>query len=185
MTNGNNKFQRWNEALEDPSERCEGVVATGPCPYKKAEGQNFCPMHGSNKGRITQNKEIKRNYRLQRWQNRVAELAESDQAKDLREEIGILRIVMEEMLNKCEDSTDLLLYAHRISDLAVKIERLVISCDKLENRMGLLLSKQAVLQLANTYVQIINTYVQDTDVIEKISTEMIAVTEAIENPVES
>jgi len=178
-----NKFQRWNTSIDDPRERCEGTVATGQCPYKKYEGTNYCAMHGSNSGRIKKHEEIKRNYRLNRWHKRMTEFADGDEVKSLREEIGILRIIMEEMLNKCEDSTDLLLYAHRISDLAVKIERLVISCDKLEGRMNLLLSKRAILHLANSYVQIINTYVTDADTIEQISTEMLAVTEQLENPV--
>jgi hypothetical protein len=64
----------------------------------------------------------------------------------------------------------------------MKIEKLVTSCDRMENRMGLLLSKDSVLQLASTYVQIINNYVADPALIEQISDEMVAATEQIEGP---
>jgi hypothetical protein len=179
-----NKFTRWNDKIHHPRERCEGVCKSGPCPYIKAEGTNFCPMHGSNSGRIARNEETQRNYRLNRWQQRVEDFADNDQIKSLREEIGILRMMMEEMLIKCTDTTELMLYSHRISDLAMKIEKLVISCDKIENRMGLLLSKRAILQLAGTYVNIINTHVADPDIIETISEEMLEATKLIENPVD-
>jgi hypothetical protein len=142
-------------------------------------------LHGANKGQNIVNNAAIRNYRLQRWRQRVGEMADSSSVKSLREEIGILRVVLEEMLNQCTDTTELLLYSHRISDLVMKVEKLVTSCDKLENRLGLLLSKDAVLQLATTYVQIINNHVTDPEVIESISTEMLEVTEKIENPVES
>lgn len=175
-----NKFTRHNEKIHEPSERCEGTTANGPCPYNKAEGTRFCVMHGSNSGRIARNEEVRRNYRLQRWQQRVNEFADSDQVKSLREEVGILRMMLEEMLTKCTDQTELLLYSHRISDLVMKIERMVISCDKLENKMGMLLSKRAVLQLAGTYVNIINTHITDVDILEKISEEMLVATRTID-----
>lgn len=180
-----NKFIRHNQKLHDPRERCHGTVAAGQCPYNKVENSDYCPMHGGNKGQIAHNEEVTRNYRLMRWQRRVEEFADNDQVKSLREEIGILRMMLEEMLIKCTDTTELLLYSHRISDLAMKIEKLVVSCDKLENRMGLLLSKRAVLQLAGTYVNIINTYISDPDVIEQISEQMMVATMAIDNPLSS
>jgi hypothetical protein len=176
-----NKFLRWNVNEHEPAIRCIATVKSGQCPYVKDNNTDYCPMHGANKGVIKANGEVRRNYQLRRWKNRVDSFADNDQIKSLREEIGILRMVMEELLNKCEDSTDLLMTSHRIADVAMKIEKLVVSCDKLENRMGLLLSKRAVVQLAGEYVQIINNYVSDPDTIERISEEMICATERIDN----
>lgn len=175
-----NKFLRHNDSIHHPSERCEATVKTGQCPYNKINNTNFCPMHGSNSTSIKANGEVRRNYRLGRWKQRVGELADHDSIKSLREEIGILRMVMEELLNKCEDATDLLMTSHRIADVAMKIEKLVVSCDKLEGRMGMLLSKRSVVQLAGEYVQIINNYVTDPDIIEQISEQMITATEKLD-----
>ena len=94
-------------------------------------------------------------------------------------------MILEETLNQCNDSMDLLLYSQKMADLVIKIEKLVTSCDRLENRMGLLLDKASVLQLAQTYVQIINNYVSDPEVIEQISLEMQKATEQVEDPVTS
>jgi hypothetical protein len=180
---GNGKFTKWDHTKHSPSERCEGTISTGQCINCKVPGADYCPNHGANKQLQARNREAVRNYRLQRWKQRVGEMAESDSIKSLREEVGILRVILEEMLNQCNDSTDLLLYSQRMSDLVMKIEKLVSSCDRLENRMGLLLSKDSVLQLAATYVQIINLHVEDPDVVESISVDMLRATEQFERPV--
>jgi hypothetical protein len=175
-----NKFTRYNDKLHHPNERCISTVKAGQCPYCKVEGTDNCPMHASNKNVIAHNEEVKRNYQLGRWKQRINGFADNDQIKSLREEIGILRMVMEEIINKCEDSTDLLMASHRISDVAMKIEKLVVSCDKLESRMGQLLSKRAIIQLAGEYVQIINNFVSDPETIEQISEGMLNVTQKLD-----
>lgn len=178
------EFVKWNPTKHSPAERCEGTIATGQCPNCKILGTNYCPSHGANKTLQSKNRQAVRNYRLQRWKQRVGEMADSEGIKSLREEVGILRVILEEMLNKCEDSTDLLLFSQRMSDMVMKIEKLVTSCDRLENRMGLLLSKDSVLQLAATYVQIINLHIEDPDKIEAISNDILQATEHFESPLD-
>ena len=177
-----NKFVRMTE-LDEPIDRCDGTSTYGPCPYKKVPPTNFCPRHGSNKYFEKERKDELNNYRLDKWKYRVGELANNDSIKSLREEVGILRMILEEMLNRCKDTTELLLYSSRMSDLVMRIEKLVVSCDRLENRMGLLLSKNSILQLAAEYVEIINQHVTDPEIIDAISTKMIQVTLTTENPV--
>jgi len=138
--------------------------------------------HGGSHVVRQRQKEALRNYRLTKWKNRVGEFAENDGLKSLREEIGILRVIMEEMLNQCTSSTDLLLYSTRMADLVMKIERVVVSCDKMENKMGLLLSKDSVLQLAGEYVTIISKHIDDMDIIDIISMEMVQATMRAQNP---
>ena len=179
-----NKLTRWDPLIHEAKERCESTIVTSQCPRLKAGGTRFCVAHGVNKDIEVQQAETQRNYRLRRWQARVGELADNDGIKSLREEIGILRMILEEMFAQCNDSLDVLMYSQRMSDLVMKIEKLVSSCDRLENRMGMLLSKDSVLQLAASYVQIINTYVIDPDVIENISREIVEVTEKLESPIE-
>lgn len=179
-----NKLTRWNPAIHEARERCEATIATEQCPRLKANGTNHCTAHGANSNIQSQRDDTQRNYRLARWQKRVGEMADNDGIKSLREEIGILRVILEEMMNQCNDNMDLLLYSQRMSELVMKIEKLVTSCDRLEGRMGMLLSKDSVLQLASTYVQIINNYVVDAEVIEQISQEMIEATQKLENPLE-
>jgi len=141
--------------------------------------------HGGGNALAIREKEGLRNYRLTKWKNRVGEFADSQGIKSLREEIGILRVVLEEMLNQCDDATDLLLFSTRMAGLIMQIEKLVVSCDKMEGKMGLLLHKDSVLQLASEYVEIINKHVGDTQIIDIISMEMMQATLRINSPVES
>ncbi len=179
------KFVKWDHTKHSIGERCEGTISTGQCINCKEPNSNFCLNHGGNNQAIKKNGEVVRNYRLMRWQQRVGEMADNASIKSLREEVGILRVILEEMLNQCKDSMDLLLYSQRMSDLVMKIEKLVVSCDKLENRMGLLLGKDSILQLAATYIQIINTHVHDPIIVEQISQEMVQAIHQIENPLDA
>lgn len=178
------KLTMWHRItdLDDPRDRCEANSSLGACPYKKVPGSKYCPRHGGNKAIQAQQAETLKNYRLTRWKQRVGEFADNSNIKSLREEVGILRMILEEMLNQCKDSMDLLLYSNKMSDLVMKIEKLVVSCDKLENRMGLLLSKGSVLFLAQQYVEIITDEVPDPDVIERISTRIIEATANVGEP---
>jgi hypothetical protein len=156
----------------DP-ERCQGVGGSAQCPYKRVEGSQFCQRHGGNKALQSAERGRANMYRVQLYEQRLNELAEHDRVKSLRDEIAILRILMEETLNKCTDKSELLLYSGRISELAMKLEKLVTSCNKLEEKMGMLLDKSAALALAGQIVNIISTYVTDADIVDKISMGII------------
>ena len=156
---------------------------TGQCPFCKTEGSDYCQRHGGALVEAKKRKENLRNYRLTKWKTRVGEMADSEGLKSLREEVGILRVILEEMLNQCEDATDLLMFSTRAADLVMKIEKLVTSCDKLEGKMGNLLSKESVLQLSMEFVEIINKHVPDANIIDVISMEMAQATVRSQNPV--
>jgi hypothetical protein len=163
---------------DDPN-RCQAVHARGQCENLAATSANgeygkYCMAHGGNQFVQKKNAEAVRNYRLRTFKDRVGELADSGAAKGLREEIGILRIMMEERLNKCEDSADLILQSGPISDLAMKIEKVVSSCHKLEGSMGQLLDKSAILQFASEIIDIVGQEVSNDEEIEKVGNRIIA-----------
>ena len=128
-----------------------------------------CPKHGGVVSAASIVRKELHDYRLQIWQQRVGEFTESVQVKTLRGEIGILRLLLENILHQCHNNQDLILYSHKISELAMKIERLVMSCDRLENRMGLVLDKAAAMLLASQIVDVISRKIDDPMVIDSIS----------------
>lgn len=178
------KFERWDEKIHHAKDRCHGASQTfGQCPFLQVEGSEYCKRHGGAIVLNAQKKQRVRNYQLTRWKARIGDFADNDGIKSLREEVGILRMIMENMLDQCKDSTDLLLYSSRMSDLVMKIEKLVVSCDKMESKMGLLLSRDSVLQLAGEYVAIISEHIPDNAVIDEISMKMVQATLRIQDPV--
>lgn len=163
---------------DDPN-RCQSTGKQGQCPYLAAEGLKYCLRHGGRLPAMQEKQKIKQ-YRLQVWQERLDEFTESDKVKSLRDEIGILRITMENILNKCSTSHELVMYSSKIADLAVKIEKLVVSCNRLEHSMGMMLDKTAALNLAAQIVEIIGKYVPDPEAIDNISGEIIDTLAAIQ-----
>ncbi len=156
-------------------ERCLGVnKETGrPCIHKKLEGVDYCANHNNNLIDYNNKKQLVRNYRLLRYQQRVNEFADNPEIKSLREEIGITRMILEEIINKCRDGDDLLLYSGKIGDIVTKIEKLVVSCHRLEWATGNLLDKSMIINIANNIIVTIGKHIKDPDDLEQISEDIM------------
>lgn len=172
-------FQR----VSDPADpgRCQGITNLGQCMMRATQGDR-CDIHAGHLQHAPKS-EI-RNYRLTKWQARINEFADNDKVKSLREEIGVLRILLEEIFNKCNDSTDLLLNTGRLSNLVIQIEKLVVSCHKLESSTGLLLDKTQILQLADVISEIIARYVGNQEEMNLICEEITLSIVAANNPLQ-
>lgn len=155
--------------VEDDPSRCQGIFASGQCPYRAVEGSNMCSMHGGNKAQESAAQASLRNYQLGQWQSRVDDFATNPQIKNLREEIGILRICLERLINSCSDHTTLIMYSGKISELVMKIEKLVTTCHKLESSLGMMIDKLAAQQLSNEIVAIISEHVTDASIVAAIA----------------
>jgi len=138
----------------DDPKCCQGVNKNGACNLKAVEGQKFCRIHFGIGNKVAE-KTALRNYQLNVYQHRVNQLADNDSVKSLREEIGILRMLLEKTVNLCKSDNELLLYSNKIADLAMKIEKVVASCHKLELSTGSLLDKSTVMMLGDVIIQII------------------------------
>lgn len=146
------ELERWTHDCDDP--RCDFMLNNGQqCGNKAAAGVSRCALHGANKQQAAAENKSKRNYRLAKFQKRVNEFADNDRLKYLNEEIGVLRIMLEERWNQCTDSHELILSSGPITDLVMKIEKLVSSCHKLESQLGGLLSKAQIKNIAANCMQ--------------------------------
>lgn len=148
---------------DDPN-RCQGVNSQGQCPNLALPGCDFCIAHGGAAQQKSLVDHSVSNYILDKWNARLQRQRESAGIKSLRDEIGILRMVLEQTLNSCKSENDLVLHSGRISDLVSKIEKLVASCHKLEGSMGNLLDKQTIIQFVSEIIEIISQECDDTTV---------------------
>jgi hypothetical protein len=167
------------EYPEDP-QRCQAHTGARQCTFKRIEGADFCGAHKGSAHKHFQEKASLSNYRLTVYQGRLLDKKGSSEIKSLRDEIGILRILMEERLNQCKTDVDLMINAGVIGDLTMKIEKLVTSCHKLEGSMGELLDKQALIQFANEMISIIGEEVKDPEVVDKIASKLLGRMETYE-----
>jgi len=158
---------------ENHPQRCQNTNAAGnPCLNKALEGCTYCSACGGARQRVVQEQKSIRTYRLAKFQARLNEFATDPNIKGLRDEIGILRIMLEERLNSLSTPLEILSHTHTISDLASKIEKLVTSCHKLEKSMGEYLDKNTIVQLGMEIVQIITRHVDDPKAIDNIAGEL-------------
>jgi hypothetical protein len=135
----------------------------------------FCLAHGGNKASQAAEKKRISNYRLAKFQARLERQTSSPHIKNLRDEIGIMRMVMEETLNRCQSDFDLLTNSQKISDLAMKITAVVEKCHRLEGSMGQLLDKTTVLRIANQFINIIVEENLTEDQLDRIAAKIMQV----------
>jgi len=159
---------------DDPL-RCHQVVRDAQCLNVSVEGGTKCLAHGGHKELEAQRNVSLRLFRLGQWQARSEELLSHPNIKTLREEIGILRILLEERFAACgNDRFNLLLQAGPISDLVLKIERVVTSCHKLEASMGEHIEKSQLLLFAAEVVSVISDVLgDDQDKLDSISFKIL------------
>ena len=160
----------------DP-ERCQHINAVGQCSNKAVTGGSYCLVHGGNKQLQKNEAAGLRNYRLTKYRTRLAEARNSSSIKDLRDEIAILRILLEEKFNAIDTTNQLILQSGSIADLVLKIEKLVMSCMKLEEKTGVMLDKEHVLTMAEGIINIISKNIEDQDLLNTIANEIQAVIE--------
>ena len=157
-------------APDDPN-RCQGVTAFGQCNKLSIPGRDRCPMHDGAKA-IKNKKEVS-GYQLTKWRGRLDRLADTNGVRSLRDEIGILKMTLEALVQRCQTDDDLIEKASAFGELIMKIEKVVLSCHRLEKTTGMMLDKTAALQIAANICQIIGEEVEDEDQIVRITDRII------------
>lgn len=162
--------------------RCQANGQHSQCPYLSNEGSDYCDRHASNKEKEAIVLEGHRNYNLTKWRARVNQLADNVKVKSLREEVGIIRIMIENIMNRCDTEYDLAMNTGTLSELLMKAEKLVSSCHRLEAANGQLLDKTMALNFAGSIVDIIATEIGDASIVEKISERVMTAFQAAMDP---
>ena len=113
----------------------------------------------ANQNRPRREEQKIRLYNLTKHQAALERHAGHDRIKSLRDEIGILRLLLETKLNLCTTDMDLLAGSQAIGDLVIKVEKLVTSCHKMEELTGQVLDKAKLAQFADQVVAILSEHV--------------------------
>lgn len=149
--------------------RCQGVAAIGQCPNLAVEGGTACLVHGGNNTIRAAKKDEKHRYNVAQWREKISRHAEDDDIKNLNAEIGVLRMLLETQLGACKTDIDLITNSPMISDMLMKVDKLVTSCHRLDDKMGNLLDKSAVISFAASVVEIIAEEVEDSEVVSIVA----------------
>lgn len=151
--------------------RCQQVTRFGQCSNKSVEGYNLCQIHIARNNK-TINDEKKRIYRLTQYRARAHEMSDHDELTNLREEVGIVRMTLEQLLETCQDPSDLLIHSNKITDLTKTIQKLVGDCHRLDRFTAKYLDKTSVLKLMGDVIDILSNEIDDITLLEKISEQI-------------
>lgn len=155
-----------------PETQCITTLSNGaPCTNERIEGSDYCSMHGGNRVVETQKKKAMYEfYRTKYIKDKAERLPEFSRNKfNLETEIGILRIQLEELLNKCEDENDLLRFQPKINDLITRIEKTTTAALKLDQKIGSLLTKEQMVDVAQKLLNVIQEEIDDLDKVKIIA----------------
>lgn len=163
------------ERCKDPAdpERCRSVARGSQCMMKAAPGAQNCPLHGGTSTVSKNNRKELYNLQLSKWRAKLLTLGSSSAILNIRDEIGVSRLCLQELLEKCNDGNELIIYEPNISRLTMNISKLVSECFKLESHMGQLLDKAALSAFAGKVIDIICTHVDDEDLRKTIAGEIV------------
>jgi len=136
------------------------------CVYESIPGTNYCSKHQTHKLTVLE----KRQYNVDKWKARIGEKTNTNSIYNLREDIGVVRVIMETTLNKCQTEDDLMLRAPAILDITSRIERLIMSSVKLEERLRNLLDVKQVAMFAEATINAVNEALNRLDLSEEDKT---------------
>lgn len=167
------------QRVTDPADprRCQGNFPDSQCWNFAEHGSDYCAGHG---GVSTALIEEQRMYNLVEVQHRqsLTKFADHDAIKSLREEIGLVRLLIERRLNLVKNDTDLMAACGPVNTMLLTVERLVKSAHSLEQSLGSLLSKQTVARLGQALCQIVVEELEGIEnyeaIIDRISERVVS-----------
>ena len=114
---------------------CKASVGTGQCMTVAEEGSDYCRVHA---GSYQPPEKGLRQYLLARAQDRarLAAFAEHDDIKSLRDEIALTRMMIEGLWNSAQSDVERLAVYGRVNSHILTLERLVKTCNQIEERLG-------------------------------------------------
>jgi len=81
---------------------------------------------------------------------------------------------MEERLDQCTDASELIMQSQQIADLVMKIEHIVTSCNKLDDKLKRVVDRSQLLQFASETIDIIASIITDEIILNTISDRILS-----------
>lgn len=136
---------------------CKGNNNLTSCMKEAVPNSDYCTYHGG-AGQLALNKQqVITSYRLGKFQNRVLDFLTNPDIKSLRGEIGIIRLLIEErfkLIKEDDNGLSMALQSPAISELVSKLERVIRTCQVIEEKSESTLDKQKVINLADQIITI-------------------------------
>jgi len=145
---------------EDDPNRCQGMTKRGQCPFLAMPDHKHCVIHG----RVQENTSL---YNFERTEvlARLSVFRGHTDSRTLATELGVLRLLLEQIINKCGEY-ELLQNSVQIASIIDKIKDLQLANTKLEERVGDLLSVEQVIEVAQQLYGSVVTHLKICQIIQ-------------------
>ena len=145
----------------DPT-RCQFVDHKfGQCKYVSTEHSDYCIRHGGGMVEDRVKTETTNRYKSELYQTKLDNHNNHANQKSLKDEISLLRLFIEERFSSITNYSQLAVETGPISELIMKVDKVVNSMHKLEKSMGEHLSKTQLTTFAETIIKIISDVLDD------------------------
>ena len=130
--------------------RCEHSGPHGQCPHRAVDGSQYCSRHCDEKARI-------KGYRLLDpvLRERFEHHSDEDSLKTVRQEIAILRSMVEDRLNMAQTRAEKEAAFQMVTPWIANINKLVENLTKLARQTSMMVGKAALMKLSGEIVQIL------------------------------
>jgi hypothetical protein len=162
------------QRVHDPADpcRCKAPTADGQCMNQAEDGSEYClahtrPLQGPSP--------TKRIYVLSKADSRVrlAQLADHEEVKSLREEIAMTRMMIETQFNSINTDMDWALKWPAIERGIQVVHKLVKDCHVIEQNLGNLLAKGTIFHLAHRICEIVVNRLEGIEDYETITDDIV------------
>lgn len=134
----------------DALNRCQRITPLGQCNAMAMEGEQYCQAHGSShKSRAIEF--IKHN-----WYAEIGRFANNASFKDLKMEIGLLRLLVDRVLASCSNEQELRANQTQFIMLIREIRDTILAFDRIEASTGNLFDLTDLQNIATQLVQVIS-----------------------------
>lgn len=141
----------------------ETTCDIGGCALRAVPGSKYCGIHGNSPQPESLYKFEKSKIAL-----RLAEIRKHPDSQNLEVELGLIRHLLENIINKCNDEMDFIQNSGQITQLVDKIQLLLKTNVHVGQVTKQLLSIEEVVTIAQQLVSIVSEYV-DLDDLQEIS----------------
>lgn len=153
--------------------QCQAVGKIGQCRLVSVTGSDKCIAHGGFHQAKSVKEQAMRHYLAAQWRATVGDMADSDDLKSLKTEIGILRMILIKIMNSCKTDQDLMMRSGTISDLVVKVQKVVESCHRLDQAWGQLLDKTQLAVFGQTIITLVAQFIHDPEVLQQFAAALV------------
>ena len=141
------KIQRVSDPF-DPN-RCNATIpSTGQCHLLSVPGSHYCPCHGGNKALEAKNKANIYDMKLAEFRSRLTDLTNSDTIKSLRDEVALVRFLIQKHISSFETKSELITHSAAITQMILTVESLAQSCLTVEHSLDSVMDTEDAFGLA-------------------------------------